>query len=128
VVAYSSLKAEPVTPELVRHVLKRLGSDAAYRSCSIAQIVEASAEQFGVRAESLLARDRRGDVAAARQVAMYLARELTEHSLPEIGRGIGGRNHTTVLHAINRISAALRTDPVIRSAVDKLRASLGQPA
>ena len=41
---------------------------------------------------------------------MYLARELTEHSLPEIGRGIGGRNHTTVLHAVNRVGAAMHSD------------------
>ena len=75
--------------------------------------------------ESLLARDRRPTVATARQVAMYLARELTEHSLPEIGRGIGGRNHTTVLHAVNRISAAMRTDPAVRNAVDNLRRRLG---
>jgi chromosomal replication initiator protein len=59
---------------------------------------------------------------------MYLARELTDHSLPEIGRGIGGRNHATVLHAVNRVSAALGTDAAVRSAVDNLRKRLGQPA
>ncbi len=57
---------------------------------------------------------------------MYLARELTGHSLPEIGRGIGGRNHTTVLHAVNRVSAAVHNDPVVRSAVDNLRRRLGR--
>ena len=75
-----------------------------------------------------MARDRRPAVATARQVAMYLARELTEHSLPEIGRGIGGRNHTTVLHAVNRVSAAMRTDDSVRGAVDNLRRRLGRPA
>jgi chromosomal replication initiator protein len=59
---------------------------------------------------------------------MYLARELTEHSLPEIGRGIGGRNHSTVLHAVNRIGAAMRTDPAVRGAVDNLHRRLGHPA
>ena len=58
----------------------------------------------GSNETALLARDRRPPVATARQVAMYLARELTDHSLPEIGRGVGGRNHTTVMHAINRVS------------------------
>jgi chromosomal replication initiator protein len=61
-------------------------------------------------------------------VAMYLARELTAHSLPEIGRGIGGRSHTTVLHAVNRISAAISNDPDVQSAVDNLRRQLGRPA
>jgi chromosomal replication initiator protein len=57
---------------------------------------------------------------------MYLARELTEHSLPEIGRGIGGRNHTTVLHAVNRVSAAMHSDPAVRNAVDNLHRRLGR--
>jgi chromosomal replication initiator protein len=128
VVAYASLRDEPLTPGLVRHVLRRLGAAQAHPTCSISEIVEAAAREFGVRREELLARDRRPDVAAARQVAMYLARELTDHSLPEIGRGIGGRNHATVLHAVNRVSAALGTDAAVRSAVDNLRRRLGQPA
>ncbi len=78
--------------------------------------------------DALLARDRRPTVATARQVAMFLARELTDRSLPEIGRGIGDRNHTTVLHAVNRVSAAVRTDPAVRNAVDNLRRRLGHPA
>jgi chromosomal replication initiator protein len=59
---------------------------------------------------------------------MFLARELTDHSLPEIGRGVGGRNHATVLHAVNRVSAAIGTDQAVRNAVDNLRKHLGQPA
>jgi chromosomal replication initiator protein len=59
---------------------------------------------------------------------MYLARELTDHSLPEIGRGVGGRNHTTVMHAIDRVATAVRTDTALRSAVDNLRRELGRAA
>jgi chromosomal replication initiator protein len=128
VVAYASLRCEPLTPALVRHVLRRLGDAPAAAACSISEIVDAAAREFGVRRESLIARDRRPDVAAARQVAMFLARELTDYSLPEIGRGIGGRNHATVLHAVNRVSAALHTDTAVSSAVDNLRRRLGQPA
>jgi chromosomal replication initiator protein len=126
VVAYASLKGEDPTPSLVRHVLRRLGEDTAPDACGLSEIVDAAAQEFGVAPDSLLARDRRPTVATARQVAMYLARELTEHSLPEIGRGIGGRNHTTVLHAVNRVSAALRTDPAVRKAVDNLHRRLGR--
>ena len=125
VIAYASLKGEEPTPGLVRHVLRRLGEDVSADACGLSEILDAAAQEFGVERESLLARDRRPPVATARQVAMYLARELTEHSLPEIGRGIGGRNHTTVLHAVNRISAAVRTDPAVRNAVDNLRRRLG---
>jgi chromosomal replication initiator protein len=128
VVAYASLRNEPLTPALVRHVLRRLGAANVQPACSISEIVDASAREFGVRREALLDRDRRPNVAVARQVAMYLARELTDHSLPEIGRGFGGRNHATVLHAVNRVSAALGTDAAVRSAVDNLRKRLGQPA
>jgi chromosomal replication initiator protein len=128
VVAYASLKGEEPTPGLVRHVLRRLGQDQSRDACGLSEIVDAAAQEFGVPRESLMARDRRPAVAAARQVAMYLARELTEHSLPEIGRGIGGRNHTTVLHAVNRIGAGVRTDPDLRKTVDNLRRHLGRPA
>jgi chromosomal replication initiator protein len=128
VVAYASLKGEEPTPGLVRHVLRRLGQDQSRDARGLSEIVDAAAQEFGVTRESLIARDRRPAVAEARQVAMYLARELTEHSLPEIGRGIGGRNHTTVLHAVNRIGAAVRTDADLREAVDNLRRRLGRPA
>jgi chromosomal replication initiator protein len=128
VVAYASMQNEPPTPALARHVLRRLGQDDARDACGLGEILDAAAQEFGVEREALLARDRRPTVATARQVAMYLARELTEHSLPEIGRGIGGRNHTTVLHAVNRVGAALRSDDSVRIAVDNLRRRLGHPS
>jgi chromosomal replication initiator protein len=127
VVAYASMRDEPATPALARHVLRRLGEDTTPDTCGLAEILDAAAQEFGVEREALLARDRRPTVATARQVAMYLARELTEHSLPEIGRGIGGRNHSTVLHAVNRVGAALRTDGDVRTAVDNLRRRLSRP-
>jgi chromosomal replication initiator protein len=107
-------------------VLRRLGDDTSPDACALSEILDAAAQEFGVEREALVARDRRPDVATARQVALYLARELTDHSLPEIGRGIGNRNHTTVLHAVNRISAALRSDPAVRNAVDNLHRRLGR--
>ncbi len=125
VVAYASLKGEPSTPALVRHVLRKLGEERPSASCGLAEIVDAAALEFGVERDSLMARDRRPAVATARQVAMFLARELTDHSLPEIGRGIGGRNHTTVLHAVNRVSATMRSDDTVRNAVHNLRRRLG---
>jgi chromosomal replication initiator protein len=128
VVAYASLRNEPATAGLARHVLRRLGQDETQDACGLSEILDAAAHEFGIEREALLARDRRPAVAEARQVAMYLARELTEHSLPEIGRGIGGRNHTTVLHAVNRIGAAIRSDESVRTAVDNLRRRLGHPA
>jgi len=128
VVAYASLRDEELTPDLVQHVLKRLGPVSAGATCGISEIIDVAAQEFGVRREDLLARDRRPDVASARQVVMYLARELTDHSLPEIGRGIGGRNHTTVLHAVKRVNASIRSDPRFKEAIDSLRSRLGASA
>jgi chromosomal replication initiator protein len=128
VVAYASLEEEQVTPGLARRLLARLGADRAPGACGIPEIVDAAAQEFGLEREELLARSRRPAVARARQVAMFIARELTDHSLPEIGRGVGGRNHTTVLHAVNSVGAAVRSDPAVRTAVDNLRRRLGAPA
>jgi chromosomal replication initiator protein len=126
VVAYASLREEQPTAALVRLVLSRLGSQPP-PICGLPEIVEATAVEFQVEREELLARTRRPPVAQARQVAMFLARELTDHSLPEIGRGIGGRNHTTVLHAVNSVSSSISTDQTVRNAVDNLRRRLGRP-
>ena len=125
VVAYASLRDEPPTAALVRRVLGRLGGSPP-PTCGLPEIVDATAREFEIERDELLARSRRPPLAHARQVAMYLARELTDHSLPEIGRGIGGRNHTTVLHAVNSVSASLQDDPSVRNTVDNLRRQLGQ--
>ena len=104
VVAYASLSDRPPTPELAMEVLGRLYRHGPAQPCSVRRIQEATAEAFGISAEALLARDRTPTVAFARQVAMYLARELTDQGLPALGREFGGRNHTTVLHAWKRVS------------------------
>jgi chromosomal replication initiator protein len=128
VVAYASLKGEEPTPGLVRHVLRRLGEDQSRDTCGLSEIVDAAAQEFGVPRTAMLGRDRRREVSRARQIAMYLARELTGHSLTEIGRGIGGRDHTTVLHAINQTGSAVNADPAVRESVDRLKRRLGRPA
>jgi chromosomal replication initiator protein len=128
VVAYASMKDEEATPGLVRHVLRRLGEDQSRDTCSLSEIIDAATQEFGVARAAMLGRDRRREVSRARQVAMYLARELTEHNLTEIGRGIGDRDHTTVLHAINQISSAVHADPAVRNSVEKLKRRLGRPA
>ena len=128
VVAYASMKQEEATPGMVRHVLHRLGEDQSPDACGLSEIVDAAAQEFGVPRDALLGRDRRRAVSRARQVAMFLARELTAHNLTEIGRGIGERDHTTVLHAINQVGGAVHTDSAVRNSVDNLKRRLGRPA
>jgi chromosomal replication initiator protein len=123
VVAFSSLTGRPITAELAQEVLNSLyprTSSAGTRTRSIAEIQAAACDYFGVSTEELLSTSRSARVAWPRQLAMYLARELTGESLPAIGRHFGGRDHTTVLHAWRRTNTRIATDDGAREAVDKL--------
>ena len=124
VIAHASLRNEEPTPDLARRVLTHLESKQAAREPGIDDVIATTAKEFGLNREELLARTHRQTAVTARQVAMYLARKLTGHSLPEIGRRFGGRDHTTVLHAIKKIEAQLDSDPAVQSSVDRVRAEL----
>jgi chromosomal replication initiator protein len=128
VVAYASLRGERATPGLARQVLERLypRSEDDNGDCTIEQIQEAAADLFDISRAQILARDRTPHVSFARQIAMYVARELTDETLPAIGRGFGGRNHTTVLHAHRRVAADMGRDPRTFEAVGALRARVGE--
>ena len=104
VVAWASLQGQRPSPELAETVLSRLHPRPSGRPASIDQIQDAAASAFGVTRQALLAYDRRSTVALARQIAMYLARELTGEPLPAIGASFGGRNHSTVVHAHQKIA------------------------
>jgi chromosomal replication initiator protein len=124
VVAYSSLTGRPLTAALAQEVLDGLYPAAATPAHSLAEIQLAACEQFGVTPEELLSASRAARVAWPRQVAMYLARELTSESLPAIGRHFGGRDHTTVLYAWRRTSERISTDASCRTAVHNLLGTL----
>jgi chromosomal replication initiator protein len=129
VVAYASLRGEKPTPELARHVLASLyprPTAAPIPRRSLEAIQEAAAAEFGITRDALLAQDRRPLVALARQLAMYLARELTQESLPAIGREFGGRNHSTVLHAHRKVAAELEHDQEVVDRVRNVRQRLAQ--
>src|SRR3954468_12231462 len=129
VVAYASLRGEAVTTDVVRTVLGRLPAPSSLppQAASLEAIQQAAAAAFDLSPERLLARDRSPKVALARQVAMYLARELTDVSLPEIGRGFE-RDHSTVVHAHKRISEDIASGGPASSTVDKLRHALSTRA
>src|SRR4051794_27313674 len=129
VVAYASLRGERITRDVVAEVLGRLPSPSSLppQAASLEAIQLAAAEAFGLSRERMLARDRSPKVAMARQIAMYLARELTDVSLPEIGRGFD-RDHSTVVHAHKRIAANIVADGTLAGTVDKLRERLCQPS
>ena len=128
VVAFSSLTGRPLTVELADEVLDGLypaPAPATPRAPrSVAEIQAAACEHFGLSSEELLSAARTPRIAWPRQVAMYLARELTGESLPAIGRHFGGRDHTTVLHAWRRTTARIAADDASREAVEKLCSQL----
>jgi chromosomal replication initiator protein len=127
VVAFSSLTGRPLTAELAGEVLDTLYPRAKLprgEPSSIAEIQAVVGAHFGLTAAELLSTTRATRIAWPRQVAMYLARELTGESLPAIGRHFGGRDHTTVLHAWRRAGERLAADEDARLAVEKLCESL----
>lgn len=126
VVAYSSLTGRPLSSELAADVLDTLYPKPATIESSVGDIKAAACERFGISSEELVSHSRTARVAWARQVAMYLARELTQESLPAIGREFGGRDHTTILHAWRRIEQRISTDADRRSVVEELRQQLSR--
>jgi chromosomal replication initiator protein len=130
VVAFSSLTGRPLTGELATEVLDGLypatKTPSRTTGHSIDEIQAVVGEHFGLSPEELLSNSRTARLAWPRQLAMYLARELTGESLPAIGRKFGGRDHTTVLHAWRRTSTRIASDDESRLVVEKLCARLGR--
>jgi len=128
VVAYASMNSEQPTPALARHVLRRLRADERPDVRSVNEILEATAQEFGLEPDDLRGKSKQQSISAARQVAMYLATELTAHSPGEIGEAIGGRDRKTVTHGISRATQVLESDQVVRTSVNNLRRRLARPA
>jgi chromosomal replication initiator protein len=122
--ALSSLKGEPISMALAQEALKNL-VDVEERATSIATIQKIVAEHFGLRVADLKSKTNARDIAFPRQVAMYLCKNLTRASLPEIGREFGGKHHTTVLHSVNKITGMIEQNGhfhrVIHSLKDRCR-------
>ncbi len=112
VIAHASLMRCPLTVEVAINALQDFGP--APGSLSVDQIIEAVAQFYNLETKDLLGRRRSKDIVTARQMAMYLAREETNASLPQIGRALGGRDHTTVLHGYEKIRAQVEEDDRLR--------------
>ena len=127
VVAFSSLTDRPMTVELAEHVLKDVYPQGeAAPEVTIPRIQEAVSQRFGVTLDELVSPRRSQAVAYPRQVAMYLSRELTDSSLPKIGKEFGGRDHTTVIHAKDKITRLIREDRSVYNLVQELTARIKQ--
>ena len=118
--AHAEMTRTPISVDLAADVLKELLPQARIRPVTIPAIQRAVAEFFGIRIEEMKAKRRTKGVAFPRQVAMYLCRELTDASLPRIGEEFGGRDHTTVMHACDRVKHALLEDSHLNAGIQSL--------
>ncbi len=123
-VAHSSLIGAEITLAYAQQVLKNF-IDSQARKVTIESIQKAVAEQFGLRLVEIKAKNNSRSIVYPRQIAMYLAKHMTEASLPEIGRQFGGKHHTTVLHSVDKIDTARKEDKDLNRLLNKMTEQLG---
>jgi chromosomal replication initiator protein len=124
VASFASLSGKELTNEVVEHLLKDILNEEARNAVTIEQIQRRVAEHFDVRLADMTSKRRPANIAFPRQIAMYLARELTKASLNEIGDAFGGRDHGTVLHACKLVKKRMREQDNIRQTVSFIDSAL----
>jgi chromosomal replication initiator protein len=124
VTAYAALTHQPINLEMAEDVLQDLGSASNQAPVSPGRVLAATAESFGLSISDLEGPRRHQPLARARQIAMYIVREMTDLSLPKIGAIFGGRDHTTVLHGINTVSRLMQEDQTLFDRVTALMQGL----
>jgi len=123
VLAWCSMKDLEITLATTQQCLKQF-IDTQVRKINIETIQRSVAEQFGMRVAELKQKNNSRQIVVPRQIAMYLAKQLTEASLPEIGRQFGGKHHTTVMHSIAKIDEQRRADKDLNRTINKLLETL----
>ncbi|MBS5927916.1 MAG: chromosomal replication initiator protein DnaA [Clostridium sp.] len=126
IIAYSSLTNRDVSVDLASEALKDIISKKQGKNITIGIIQDIVASYFNLRIEDLKSQRRTRNVAYPRQIAMYLSRKLTDMSLPKIGEEFGGRDHTTVIHAYEKISENLNTDENLQHTIEDITKKLTQ--
>jgi chromosomal replication initiator protein len=122
--AYASLTGAVINLPTAQQVLKNI-IETQDKKVTIEQIQKRVGEHFGLRAQDLKVRSNSKQIAFPRQVAMFLVKQLTSASLPEIGRQFGGKHHTTVLHSINKISNLRQSDKDLNKTINRLLDAFG---
>jgi len=122
--AYSSLTGGELNLQTAQEVLKNV-IDSQAKKITIDSIQKVVSEQFGLRPAEIKAKNNSRVIVYPRQIAMFLAKHLTDASLPEIGRQFGGKHHTTVLHSVEKIEEARKTDKDLNRLLNKLSEALG---
>lgn len=121
VIAYSSLENINIDIDLVKRMIIDISTNEILKVITIPYIQEKVAYHFNIKTIDMKAKVRSANIAFPRQVAMFLSRELTHYSLPEIAKEFGGRNHTTILHACKKISKEMENNPILKDNINRLR-------
>ncbi len=124
VFAYSSMMNKDIDLSLAQAAIVELVPENIAKALTIHDIQRAVCDQFHIKTDDLRSRSRQRDVVYPRQIAMYIARELTGLSLPKIGKEFGGRDHTTVMHAISKVTKEIQQDDQVAKLVNKLKERL----
>ncbi len=121
VIAFAKLNKLEITLENVEEALKDIISPNATRQITPQLIIDVVAEQFGISPEDIVSKKRNSEFVQPRQICMYLCRHLTEESLQNIGKALGKKDHTTVIHGIDKITADIETNPEVKNRVEVIR-------
>lgn len=120
IAAYASLTGREISMELVKEVLNKLLKKGETRELSIEEIVKTVAAKFNIKISDLKSDKKNKNLVQPRQISMYLARKLTSESFPDIGVKIGGKDHSTVIYAVNKIKKHLDQDVKIRKTIEEI--------
>ena len=123
-IAYKELMKKPITLEIAQQRLKDAFSASRQANLTMDNIIRAVAEDFGLTPNDLKGKKRSQNIAFARQLAMYIGRELTEYSTTELGQDFGGKDHTTVMYSISKIKDKLLTDPTLETRIESIKRSI----
>lgn len=123
-VTLNNMQQDDITEKFIQNILKDITNNQIHMHITDDTIKKAVATFYGIREEDLNSKRRSRNIAFPRQIAMYLIRELTDLSLPKIGKCFGGKDHTTVMHACDKISILIATNPEVKQVVNQIKESL----
>ena len=124
IAAYASLTGSEITIDTVKDIVRKLLKHVKKQDITIDDIVKTVALKFGVKVTDIKSQKKTKDLVLSRQISMFLARKLTESSFPDIGTKIGGRDHSTVIYANNKIKKVIEKDFQIKKAIDEIEEKL----
>ena len=121
IVAYASLMGSPITIDLAKKILDAMGTSTKNKQITFDDIIQVTSDYFKIKKEEFFTKKRTQNIAYPRQIAMYLCREILAIPLKNVGQYLGNRDHTTVMHGVEKIEKELQTNEQLQSTIDTLK-------